>query len=766
MKVKVFKCIYCENKYVDKQALYDHILEKHNDNIPKGMSVSQHLFNVRNKKSHGSCIICGKETKWNEKTEKYERICSEKCQKEFRNMFKNRMINTHGKVHLLDDPEQQKKMLANRSISGEYRWTDGTMKPYTGSYELDFLKVCDKMLGLTSNDVIIPAPMVFNYTDSEGKKRFYIPDAYIVSLNTIVEIKDGGSNPNKHHKIQDVDKAKEKMKDDIMRNQKQYNYVKVTDKNYAILLNFMLDLKDRDMEEGDVKLPLIRIDEAANLTRNKLLNKCPMVICEMTSGIIGDLEKLSLINENKVLNEVFQVDMDSDSNKIMKDSLPEITRERKFGIPDTKQFPLNTVEEVQSAIKNYMRSPRSKRRMLANAICKSAYEMGLSIGNGSLIWQYADWKPNETDNITVNDSELQKEFPNGFFSANIKDPKNDKGIWSSIHWVNGKPYRERVEVLIFKDLNTDNPKLFIAPPTKKYPNYRLPGGSTSLKRSLEYTAESECKEEARIVIKNPKLLYSTYDHNWSATYTLQSDKSRKIRYQGSYIHILVAEYNGKYGGIVEKCDEDKEMASKGRFVPLHSINLEERHSIALRNMESTKINEGNFEQAYEELKNQDEVDFENSQQAFFDLLQENFTIDSEGTMIIKLREKTNFMSKYNMSHRLLKIYYKTDNIEGIKSELAKLYYMYEIIEYYYVNGDRNGISKLQLMVLSKNKKEAIKAKSFIMNDFSTGLKFVLSKEKNFDFQDYFMKTDYYNDVIKLDTDKIKGIKKLLMSILA
>ena len=51
------------------------------------------------------------------------------------------MVGKYGKTTLLNDPEQQKKMLANRHISGEYEWTDGNIKTYTGSYEFDYTRM-------------------------------------------------------------------------------------------------------------------------------------------------------------------------------------------------------------------------------------------------------------------------------------------------------------------------------------------------------------------------------------------------------------------------------------------------------------------------------------------------------------------------------------------------------------------------------------------------------------------------------------------------
>jgi hypothetical protein len=215
------------------------------------MCAGQFYYYLKTKKKCGSCVICKKPTKWNAKTLKYHRFCDNpKCKEKYREMFKNRMIGKYGKVCLLDDPDQQKKMLANRSISGTYKWSDGSIKTYTGSYELSFLKFLDLMMNYDSSDVMCPSPHTYFY-EYENKKHFYIPDFFIPSLNLEIEIKDGGDNPNMHHKIQDVDKVKEKLKDEVMKsNKSNFNYLKIVNKNNQMFLNYLIVVKEK-FNRGD-----------------------------------------------------------------------------------------------------------------------------------------------------------------------------------------------------------------------------------------------------------------------------------------------------------------------------------------------------------------------------------------------------------------------------------------------------------------------------------------------------------------------------------
>ena len=247
---RIFKCPYCTNKYLAenkekyseaKIALYTHMEEKHKEELG-GLSPAQAYFNYVNKKTRGSCVICKKETKWSETTERYERFCSDKCKEEYRKRFLESMKKA-GKADQMNDPEFQKKMLQNRKISGKYKWSNGkTETPYTGSYEKDFLEYLDTVLNMNPTDVIGPAPQTFYY-EYDGKKHFYIADFYISSMNLLIEIKDGEDNPNRHSKIQKVDKVKEKLKDEVMAKQKEFDYLKIEDKDYAVFLNFLLNKK-------------------------------------------------------------------------------------------------------------------------------------------------------------------------------------------------------------------------------------------------------------------------------------------------------------------------------------------------------------------------------------------------------------------------------------------------------------------------------------------------------------------------------------------
>jgi hypothetical protein len=191
--------------------------------------------------------MTGKPTKFNVTTGRYERFADERAREAYREMFKRRMKQKYGKVHLLDEPEQQKKMLSNRSISGEYKWEDGTTTPYTGSYERKFLEYLDVYLDWDNpGDVMGPAPMTFPYIDAEGNQRFHIPDFYITSLNLIVNIK---ASDNTHYRLRDIDD--ERAQDEAVK-KSNFNYLKMYDNNFDKFLEIIEMIKNQQPQSKKV----------------------------------------------------------------------------------------------------------------------------------------------------------------------------------------------------------------------------------------------------------------------------------------------------------------------------------------------------------------------------------------------------------------------------------------------------------------------------------------------------------------------------------
>jgi hypothetical protein len=149
-------------------------------------------------------------------------------------------------------------MLKNRSISGTYTFSKGNvMITYTGTYELDFLQFYDNDFRGDPLD-ILECPFVFYYV-YENDKKFYVPDFFITSLNLIVEIKDGGDDPNEHDHIK-IDREKDALKFKAVIESNKYNFIKIVNKEYGNFINAASIIKERNLS-GETFSPLIEIPE-------------------------------------------------------------------------------------------------------------------------------------------------------------------------------------------------------------------------------------------------------------------------------------------------------------------------------------------------------------------------------------------------------------------------------------------------------------------------------------------------------------------------
>ena len=270
MSDKFYKCPYCDAKLA-RWAVGNHIELNHEELVPKGMTANQVGFNTVNKKieTHGCCVVCKRPTQWNEKNCKYDRLCGRpECREALREKYKKNMIKVHGKFNLLNDPTIQEKMLANRRISDTYRFTDGGRHVYTGTYERKALEFLDKVMGFHSRDILSPGPTLeYEY---KGQKLKWITDIVLIPFNLIIEVKDGGANPNKRQ--MPTYREKQIAKETMITNLGKYNYLRLTDNNFEQLLDIIAELKmqmiDSTYEDGRT---IIRVHDTTICSKVKLL---------------------------------------------------------------------------------------------------------------------------------------------------------------------------------------------------------------------------------------------------------------------------------------------------------------------------------------------------------------------------------------------------------------------------------------------------------------------------------------------------------------
>lgn len=100
--------------------------------------------------------------------------------------------------------------------------------------------------------------------------------------------------------------------------------------------------------------------------------------------------------------------------------------------------------------------------------------------------------------------------------------------------------------------------------------------------------------------------------------------------------------------------------------------------------------------------------------------------------------------EYQESHKLLTAYTE-DNLEGIKHELARLFYINSIIE-----------RKIKKMNKADDEyKKLIDLRARVLNDYKKYLSVILKAEKEFDFETYMRNSEYYNKTIVVDKHTLK-----------
>ena len=244
-KQDVFRCPDCPKKYTAIQLLYDHVGEDHGDRIPDNVTIRQYIFNRKYKKTHGSCVICKKTTKWMEDRVKYARYCSDACKKVAREKFRKNAMARLGTDNPASTPEHQINAIKGRNYSGEYTWRDGTVIGYSSSYEMDFLRFLDEDMNFPSSEVE-QCELIFEF-EFDNKVRFHIPDYHIKSYNLIIQIKTF-KNMNSH--VQTTGKIRQKLSDEAIIKSGQYNYIMILDKEYHDFVDIMKVLKDRSLSNN------------------------------------------------------------------------------------------------------------------------------------------------------------------------------------------------------------------------------------------------------------------------------------------------------------------------------------------------------------------------------------------------------------------------------------------------------------------------------------------------------------------------------------
>lgn len=131
-------------------------------------------------------------------------------------------------------------------------------------------------------------------------------------------------------------------------------------------------------------------------------------------------------------------------------------------------------------------------------------------------------------------------------------------------------------------------------------------------------------------------------------------------------------------------------------------------------------------------------------------------INKNGDVLINSFKKVDYEAEFAKSHKLLVEYDRENNIEGMKSELAKLwYYLLKIEEKLY---GMKSISPSQRSALFK-----VRAK--IIGDFKKYMNVVLRSEEGFDFGKYYEQSPYSDETYRVSGSTIHGLLKMVKTII-
>lgn len=129
--------------------------------------------------------------------------------------------------------------------------------------------------------------------------------------------------------------------------------------------------------------------------------------------------------------------------------------------------------------------------------------------------------------------------------------------------------------------------------------------------------------------------------------------------------------------------------------------------------------------------------------------------DKDGNLLIKNIKRINYNAEYNKSHKLLKEYEKTGNIDGMKYEISKLWFMYHLLEK--IKHEKN-LTREELKTVNDSRAR-------IYNDFQKYLNIIQSKEKDFNFNRYYEESPFSDSAYKFNASTLKFTKDFIKSLI-
>lgn len=123
--------------------------------------------------------------------------------------------------------------------------------------------------------------------------------------------------------------------------------------------------------------------------------------------------------------------------------------------------------------------------------------------------------------------------------------------------------------------------------------------------------------------------------------------------------------------------------------------------------------------------------------------------EEDGSLIIKNYKKLNYEQEYQKSHRLLKMYEKNSNIESMKYEISKLWFINTVLEKKIYAAEQDELEELN------------KLRGKVLLDFSKYLNFILKEDKEFNFTVYYENSPFSDVKIRISGATLDQIIKLI-----
>lgn len=348
---------------------------------------------------------------------------------------------------------------------------------------------------------------------------------------------------------------------------------------------FYLPFNDKDKKKGSAVYLLTASEEATNGLMNN-----PLTINRRNFESYYAERNLSYIltgveeSGSMVLDDTRVDDFDNLKAYILR------TDKMMFTIPKDEYYP-----NIEEAIKAKGNNGKDFKFWVQTYDVKSGNLMPINLGQISVIdfsnFHYT-WVKKEEIVYDPNgcikplaldrDDELEDSIiSNEPIEATLNGAYDSNGVWNSLIVIGDNNYRERCEALIFY-----NNSVYLYK-NKDGKGYRIPGGGTEVSCSIEDQVRNECKEEARIILRNVR-----YVKTYMKKFGKRSETMPKIpfEYHGSINHLYIAEYNGNYSGYIKNVDKDNRMYAYGSFYPIEEVYdmLNEYHKAAVDRYMSMK----------------------------------------------------------------------------------------------------------------------------------------------------------------------------------